>query len=38
MFGRIHIESPQEHAAWVQANSPVTSLAARSERQALGEN
>jgi cytochrome c oxidase subunit 2 len=28
MFGRIHIESPAEHAAWMQANSPVTSLAA----------
>jgi cytochrome c oxidase subunit II len=38
MFGRIHIESPQEHAAWIQANSPATSLAALSERRALGEN
>jgi cytochrome c oxidase subunit 2 len=28
MFGRIHVESPEEHAAWMQANSPVTSLAA----------
>jgi cytochrome c oxidase subunit II len=28
MFGRIHVESPAEHAAWMQANSPVTSLAA----------
>ena len=23
MFGRIHIESPEEHAAWMQANTPV---------------
>jgi cytochrome c oxidase subunit 2 len=28
MGGRIHIESPEEHAAWMQANTPVTSLAA----------
>ncbi len=28
MFGRIHVESPAEHAAWMQANTPVTSLAA----------
>jgi cytochrome c oxidase subunit 2 len=28
MAGRIHIESPEEHAAWMQANTPVTSLAA----------
>ena len=38
MLGRIYIESPQEHAAWVQANSPATSLAALSDRQPLGEN
>jgi cytochrome c oxidase subunit II len=28
MAGRIHIESPEEHAAWMQANTAVTSLAA----------
>ena len=28
MVGRIHVESPEEHAAWMQANTPVTSLAA----------
>jgi cytochrome c oxidase subunit 2 len=28
MFGRIHVESPAEHAAWLQANTPVTSVAA----------
>jgi hypothetical protein len=28
MAGRIHIESPEEHAAWMQANTPVASLAA----------
>jgi len=28
MAGRIHIESPEEHAAWMQANTPVTSVAA----------
>ena len=28
MGGRSHIESPEEHAAWMQANTPVTSLAA----------
>jgi cytochrome c oxidase subunit II len=28
MFGRIHIESPAEHAAWMQANTPVASIAA----------
>jgi cytochrome c oxidase subunit II len=28
MFGRIHVESPEEHTAWMQANTPVTSLAA----------
>lgn len=28
MAGRIHVESPEEHAAWMQANTPVTSLAA----------
>ena len=28
MFGRIHVESPAEHAAWMQANTPATSLAA----------
>jgi cytochrome c oxidase subunit 2 len=28
MFGRIHVESPEEHAAWMQANTPATSLAA----------
>jgi cytochrome c oxidase subunit II len=38
MFGRIYVESPQEHAAWVRANSPVTSLAALSDRQQVGEN
>jgi len=27
MFGRIHVESPEEHAAWIQANTPATSLA-----------
>ena len=29
MVGRIHVESPEEHAAWMQANTPSTSLAAR---------
>ncbi len=29
MAGRIHVESPEEHAAWMQANAPATSLAAR---------
>jgi len=28
MGGRIHIESPEEHAAWMQANTPATSFAA----------
>lgn len=28
MAGRIHVESPAEHAAWMQANTPATSLAA----------
>ncbi len=28
MAGRIHIESPEEHAAWMQANTPVTAIAA----------
>ncbi len=28
MVGRIHVESPEEHAAWMQANTPATSLAA----------
>lgn len=28
MAGRIHIESPEEHAAWMQANTKVASLAA----------
>jgi cytochrome c oxidase subunit 2 len=28
MAGRIHVESPEEHAAWMQANTPVTSVAA----------
>jgi cytochrome c oxidase subunit 2 len=28
MVGRIHVESPEEHAAWMQANSPATSIAA----------
>ncbi len=28
MAGRIHLESPAEHAAWTQANTPATSLAA----------
>jgi len=28
MAGRIHVESPEEHAAWMQANAPVTALAA----------
>ena len=28
MGGRIHIESPEEHAAWMQANTPATAIAA----------
>jgi cytochrome c oxidase subunit 2 len=28
MGARIHIETPEEHAAWVSANAPVTRLAA----------
>ncbi len=28
MVGRIHVESPEEHAAWMQANTPATSIAA----------
>ena len=28
MAGRIHVESPEEHAAWMQANTPVTAVAA----------
>jgi cytochrome c oxidase subunit II len=28
MFGRIHVESPAAHAAWMQENTKVTSLAA----------
>lgn len=28
MAGRIHVESPAEHAAWMQANTPATSIAA----------
>ena len=28
MAGRIHVESPEEHAAWMQANTPVTAIAA----------
>jgi cytochrome c oxidase subunit 2 len=27
MAGRIHIESPEQHAAWVRDNSPVTAVA-----------
>ena len=32
MAGRIHVQSPEEHLAWMNANSPVTSLAAVVER------
>ena len=28
MKGRIHVQAPAEHAAWMQENSPVTALAA----------
>ena len=28
MFGRIHVQTPEEHAAWLQANTPTTSVAA----------
>jgi len=28
MVGRIHVESPEEHAAWMRANEPATSIAA----------
>jgi cytochrome c oxidase subunit II len=28
MAGRIHVESPEAHAAWMQANTPATSIAA----------
>ena len=28
MAGRIHVESPEEHAAWMQANTPATAIAA----------
>jgi cytochrome c oxidase subunit II len=28
MAGRIHVESPEEHAAWMQANTATTSIAA----------
>ena len=28
MAGRIHVESPEAHAAWMQANAPTTSIAA----------
>jgi heme/copper-type cytochrome/quinol oxidase subunit 2 len=28
MFGRIHVKSPEDYAAWVRENSHVTSLAA----------
>jgi cytochrome c oxidase subunit 2 len=28
MAARIHVESPEEHAAWMQANTPVSSIAA----------
>jgi cytochrome c oxidase subunit II len=30
MVGRIHVESPEEHAAWMQANTATTSIAALS--------
>jgi cytochrome c oxidase subunit 2 len=30
MAGRIHVESPEAHAAWMQANAPSTSIAALS--------
>lgn len=29
MMGRIHIETAEQHAAWIAANSPSTALAAR---------
>ena len=32
MGARIHVQSPQEHAAWVNENSPVTALAAATAR------
>ena len=32
MSGRIHVQSPSEHAAWVNENSPVTALAAATAR------
>jgi hypothetical protein len=28
MSGRIHIENPAEHVAWVTAHTPVTATAA----------
>jgi cytochrome c oxidase subunit 2 len=28
MAGRIHVESSGEHAAWMQANTPATAIAA----------
>jgi cytochrome c oxidase subunit 2 len=28
MFARIHVQSPEQHSAWMQANAPATSLAA----------
>ena len=37
MAGRIHIESPEQHAAWVQANTPATSIAAVTARQPFPE-
>jgi len=33
MGARLHIQTPEEHAAWIQENSPTTSLAAVSHPQ-----